>query len=462
VNDILQRKLEPTMSTHISRQAVVIGAGMAGLTAARALADYFDHVTILENDTLPAGAATRAGTPQSKHAHTLLGGGQLALATLFPGFEQSLQEAGAIPTGVASDYWLERPGYDPFPQRDLGMVQYSMTRPLIESVVRRKVADTGNVELREGCRAQRLVTTADRTAVTGVNYTHRSGEVEDVVAADFVIDASSHGLLTLNLLAAIGQPPEETTVGVDIGYASALFEIPPEAPSNWKIAITLPDPPANRRGVFVFPVEGNRWIVSLGGRYHEKPPDDEAGFFAHLQQQRTHTVYNAVKGAKRLTDITRYGFKANRWRHFEKLAAFPGGLLPFGDTICRFNPVYGQGMTVASQEACLLQRVLADAAAAGKGLELVAPEFLAQAQTIIDAAWRSAVIPDFLDPLTEGERPAEIEKALKFTAALLKASSEDEEIHKLMIEVSQLMKPRSALRDPAISGRIRAAAARAE
>jgi 2-polyprenyl-6-methoxyphenol hydroxylase-like FAD-dependent oxidoreductase len=449
------------MSTHIGRQAVVIGAGMAGLTAARALADYFDHVIILENDTLPASAAPRAGTPQSKHAHTLLGGGQRALATLFPGFEQSLQEAGAIPAGVASDYWLERPGYDPFPQRDLGMVQYSMTRPLIESVVRRKVADTGNVELREGCRAQRLLTAADRTSVKGVNCTHRMGEVEDV-AADFVIDASSHGLLTLNLLAATGHPPQETAVGVDIGYASALFEIPPEAPSNWKIAITLPDPPANRRGVFVFPVEGNRWIVSLGGRYHEKPPADEAGFLAHLQQQRTRTVYNAVKGAKRLTDITRYGFKANRWRHFEKLADFPGGLLPFGDAICRFNPVYGQGMTVASQEACLLQRVLADAAAAGKGPEFVAPAFLAQAQTIIDAPWGTAVIPDFLDPLTEGERPADIEKALKFTAALLKASSEDPEIHKLMIEVSQLMKPRSALRDPAISERIRAAAARAE
>jgi 2-polyprenyl-6-methoxyphenol hydroxylase-like FAD-dependent oxidoreductase len=144
------------------------------------------------------------------------------------------------------------------------------------------------------------------------------------------------------------------------------------------------------------------------------------------------------------------------------LFAARGFILPFGDTICRFNPVYGQGMTVASQEACLLQRVLTDAAAAGKGPEFVAPAFLAQAQTIIDAAWGTAVIPDFLDPLTEGERPADIEKALKFTAVLLKASSEDAEIHKLMIEVSQLMKPRSALRDPAISERIRAAAARAE
>jgi 2-polyprenyl-6-methoxyphenol hydroxylase-like FAD-dependent oxidoreductase len=384
------------MSTHIGRQAVVIGAGIAGLTAARALSDYFDHVIVLENDTLPAGATPRAGTPQSKHAHTLLAGGQLALATLFPGFEQSLREAGAVPARVASDYCLERPGFEQFPQRDLGMVMHSMTRPLIESVVRRMLADTGRVELREGCRAQRLLTTADGRSVIGVNCTHRSGEVEDV-AADFVIDASSHGLLTLDLLAATGHPPQETTVGVDIGYASALFEIPPDAPSSWKIAITLPDPPANRRGVFVFPVEGNRWIVSLGGRYQEKPPSDEAGFFEHLHQQRTRTVFNAIKGAKRVTDITRYGFKANRWRHFEKLAGFPGGLLPFGDAICRFNPVYGQGMTVASQEACLLQRVLADAAVAGQGPEFVVPAFLPQAQTIIDAAWGTAVIPDFLD-----------------------------------------------------------------
>jgi 2-polyprenyl-6-methoxyphenol hydroxylase-like FAD-dependent oxidoreductase len=84
-------------ATLIGKQAVVVGAGMGGLTAARALADYFERVVVLERDTLPTDAAHRVGTPQSKHVHALLGGGQRALGDLFPGFEGDLARAGAVP-----------------------------------------------------------------------------------------------------------------------------------------------------------------------------------------------------------------------------------------------------------------------------------------------------------------------------------------------------------------------------
>ena len=251
-----------------------------------------------------------------------------------------------------------------------------MSRPLIESVVRNRVAAIGNIEVREGCRAQRLITTGDGTLVHAASCGHRRGEIEDV-SADLLIDASGHGLLTLNLMAALGRPaPPETTVGVDIAYTSAIFEIPDDAPSDWKALITLPDPPKNRRGVFVFPLEDHRWIVSLTGRYEAKAPCDEAGFLAHAKQQRTPTVSNAIRNAKRRSEIAQHGFKANRWRHFEKLADFPRGLLPFGDTICRFNPVWGQGMSVAAQEACLLQRLLSENARGAKAYTTWHPPFL--------------------------------------------------------------------------------------
>lgn len=154
--------------------------------------------------------------------------------------------------------------------------------------------------------------------------------------------------------------------------------------------------------------------------------------------------------------IARYGLKASRWRHFEKLERFPAGLIPFGDSICRFNPVYGQGMSVAAKEACLLLSLLETAAAEGKGLGSLATDFLVQAQPIIDAPWAMAVIPDFLDPLTEGERPADLANALRFSAALIKTAYEDAAIHKLMFEVQHMIKPRSVLREPAVVEQIRA------
>jgi 2-polyprenyl-6-methoxyphenol hydroxylase-like FAD-dependent oxidoreductase len=449
------------MSTHIGKQAIVVGAGMGGLTAARSLADFFEQVIVLENDALPPQATPRPGTPQAKHAHALLAGGQQALSTLFPGFEQNLSQAGAVLMRMSTDLRFERPGYDPFPQRDLGLFIYSMSRPLIECTVRKRVAEHSNIALHERCRAQEFMVTSDGAAVIAVRCEHSNGKTQNL-PADLVIDASGHGLLTLNLLQSIGQPPpEETSIGVDIGYATAVFDIPSDAPSDWKAVITLPHPPQNGRGVFILPAEGDRWIVTLSGRYADKPPDDEAGFFNHARNLRTPTAYNAIKHARRTGEFARFGFKASRRRHFERLVTFPRGLLPFGDTVCRFNPVYGQGMSVAAQEACLLHRLLGAQAAESDGLATLASAFFTEAQAIIDTPWATAAIPDFLDPRTEGQRPPDLENILKFSGALFKIAAEDPAVHKVLIEVQHLLKPQSAYREPELARRVQAVMAEA-
>jgi len=448
------------VSTEIGKQAIVVGAGMGGLTGARALADFFEQVLVLENDSLPIEATPRPGTPQSKHAHALLAGGQQALSNLFPDFERSLAEAGAVTLRVTSDFRFERPACD-MPQRDLGFLVYSMSRPLIEWTVRRQVAQHSNISLCDRCRAVEFVVTPDAAAVSAVRCKHSDGKAE-TIPADFVVDSSGHGLLTLAALQSIGQPPPpETSVGVDIGYATATFDIPPDAPPDWKAVITLPDPPGNRRGAFLLPMEGHRWLLTLSGRYDEKPPDDWDGFLLHAQSMRTPTVYNAIKNSKPLGGIARFGFKASRWRHFDRLDAFPHGLLPFGDTICRFNPVYGQGMSVASQQACLLRRLLAARAAQSDGLAGLAPTYFAEAQTIIATPWATAAIPDFVDPLTEGQRPPDLEKTLNFSAGLFQLALEDPEVHKVMLEVQHLLKPQSVYRDAELVRRVEGLAATA-
>ncbi len=173
--------------------------------------------------------------------------------------------------------------------------------------------------------------------------------------------------------------------------------------------VVLPQPPHNRRGAFILPAEGGRWVVTLAGRYGDKPPDDEAGFFAYVKNLRTPTAHNALRSEVKL--ILRYGLKASRRRHFESVTNFPHGLLPFGDTICRFNPIYGQGMSVAAKEACLLRDLLAGASSEGQGINGLAATFLNEAQKIIETPWSSSAIPDYGDPLTEGPRPPDLETA---------------------------------------------------
>ena len=450
------------MPHRIDRQAVVIGAGMGGLSAARALADSFAQVIVIENDALPADAAPRPGTPQCRHVHGLLVGGLQALERLFPGSEQALHRAGAVIVRMSTDLRLERPGYDPYPQRDLGLHICCMSRPLIEATIRKKLGVHRNISVRECCKAQQILVSPKDRRVTGVRCAGGDGKTEEI-AADFVVDASSHGLLTLDLLASLALPaPAENSIGVDIGYSSSFFEIPDDAPTDWKGMMVLPNPPRDRRGAFVLPVEGKRWIVTLTGRYDAKPPDDEAGFFAYIENLRTPTAHKALRHAKRLTGFARYVLKASRRRYFEGVPNFPHGLLPFGDTICRFNPVYGQGMSVAAIEACLLHDLLATASTEDRGTDGLASRFLTEAQKVIDAPWSFSAIPDFVDPLTEGPRPPDLENRLKYGAAMLKVAADDPAVHKVLLEVQNLVTPPSALQIPEIADRVKAAMKTAE
>jgi len=208
------------MTSLLGRQAIVVGAGIGGLTAAKALASYFDNVTVLERDALPTAPIMRAGTPQARQIHVLLRGGLDALREFFPEFETELELAGAVRVRVGSESLLEIPGFDPFPRRDLGFDYLCMTRPLVEFVARRFVERQGNIALRSRCRVTQFLESSDRNAVTGVRYDETNGRSNEL-AADFVVDASSRGALTLEFLDRVGMPrPQETEIGIDLRYAT--------------------------------------------------------------------------------------------------------------------------------------------------------------------------------------------------------------------------------------------------
>jgi len=439
-------------SNRIVKQAVVIGAGMSGLTAAGALAERFDQVVVLERDTLPSEPTYRAGTPQDRHVHALLVSGLRALSELFPGFEQDLARAGAVPLRVGLDFRVEQPGYDPFPQRDLGWFTYAVSRPTIERTVRRRVEIRANTTLRQGCRVPEAWESPNGEAVTGVRYENGNGTSE-TIAADLVVDASGRGTPTLAMLKSIGGPlPAETAIGIDLRYATCVFAIPDDASTDWKGVRTLGSPQI-RRGGLMLPLEGNRWMVTIGGRQGDGPPGDAEGFLNYARSLRTQTIYNAIRQAKRLDGVARYGFPESARRHFERLDVFPRGLLPIGDAICRFNPVYGQGMSVAALEACLLGRLLQRLGDEGDLIASLAPTFFTEVQTLLETPWSVATL-DFAFPDTRGQRPADFETTLKFGIALNQLAAEDPAVHKLTLEVQHLLKPRSVYRDPALLQRV--------
>jgi 2-polyprenyl-6-methoxyphenol hydroxylase-like FAD-dependent oxidoreductase len=200
------------MGNLIGQRAIVIGAGIGGLSAAGVLAPYFRQVLILERDVLKPAAQARLGVPQGRHPHGLLAGGLKAVNEIFPGFEGALVQAGGVPVSVARDIRFEHPEIGRLPQRELGPKLVCASRPLLELVLRKKAEAIPNLDIRSGCKVTEIVSALSSANVQGVRLVNQSG-VSSFIDADLVVDASGRGALTAALFEALRlQQPETTTI----------------------------------------------------------------------------------------------------------------------------------------------------------------------------------------------------------------------------------------------------------
>jgi 2-polyprenyl-6-methoxyphenol hydroxylase-like FAD-dependent oxidoreductase len=442
------------MSGLLGQRAVVVGAGIGGLAMAGALAKYFEQIEIFERDPLTASPASRSGTPQDRHPHGLLAGGLQALGEIFPGFESDLARAGAVSVRVARDIQYEHPDAGVLPKRDFGLSLLCASRPLIELVLRRRAEAIANIALRSDCRVTGIVPAPSGAAVNSIRFDAGSGRSE-TLAADLVVDASGRGALTLTLLDALGwERPEVTEVGVDLSYATAVVPIPSNAPPDWKLVLTQPDPPALALHAFLVPAEDSRWMIAIADQGATARPETWDGFLEASRSLVTPTLYNALRYATPPSGIRHYRFPASTWKHFERLPRLPRGVLPVADALCRFNPIHGQGMTSAGQQARLLHDVLGRAAAEPDPIAAAQAGFMAEIASVLETPWSMSTSADLAFPGTYGERPDDFEEAQKFEASLFRAVVADPLVHRAMMEVGQLLQPRSLLQEPAIMRRI--------
>lgn len=388
--------------------ALVIGGSMAGLLTARVLSRHFERVTLIERDRFPAEPGFRKGVPQSRHLHVLLGKGRMLLDRFFPGLTKEMVAAGAPLLNFQRDAlwqtaagWCERfdTGEEPL---------LSSSRELLEFTVRRRLFESGRVRSIEETDVTGLTATADRATVTGVTVQWRVRENGDraaaeEIAADLVVDASGRASHAPRWLESLGyEPPEETSINSFLGYASRVYRIPPGFHADWRLLFLQPNAPATTRGGGLFPIEGDRWIVTVAGAGRDYPPTDEAGFLEFARSLRTPILYEAIKDAEPLTPISGYQHTENQRRHYQRLRRRPERFLVTGDAVCAFNPIYGQGMTVAADDAMTLHRCLARA---GDDLAGLAERFQNGIAKGNNDVWLIATGEDMRYPTTEGAKP---------------------------------------------------------
>lgn len=434
---------DPTAVPDLGSHAVVLGGSMAGLLTARVLADGYDRVTLLERDPMPDEATPRPGVPQGNHVHALLEAGRAILNDLFPGYQDELEAAGGVSIDAATDFKYYDQG-DYLAEGTERLTMCCASRPLFEQVVRRRVAGTDGLTVRPECQF-RSYRTDDGSAVAGVEFTNEDGD-DETLTADLVVDATGRSSRTHNWLDEHGyRSPPVDTVDVDLAYSTVSVERPPDDTRGYLCAPSPPD----TRGAAAVPIENDQWLVTLFGMHGTHPPTDREGYVEFAEKLPTPEIATIVREqAWTREEISHYPFPANQWRHYEKLSAFPDGLVVTGDAIVSFNPIYGQGMSVAALDALQFHHTLAD------GDSDLALRFFDEASEHIDIVWRIAVGSDFEFPQTEGPKPFGTDLFNRYTSRLIDTAHTDPRVATEFFRVLRLEKPPTALLHPGVAGRV--------
>jgi 2-polyprenyl-6-methoxyphenol hydroxylase-like FAD-dependent oxidoreductase len=424
------------------KHAIVLGGSMAGLLATRILSDHFERVSLIERDALPARAEQRRGVPQGRHTHGLLASGRNVLDKLFPGISEALLKAGAVTGDIVRDSrWffegacLSRP--------PSGLAGLLMTRPLLEAAVRERVLANPKIIRRDELAVEELAVDPESGRVTGVRVGGKT------LSGELVVDATGRGSRSPQWLERLGyKKPVEDVVQVGLGYTTRFFRRKP-TDLNGDTAVVIPPTPKGKRGGVMLAQEGDRWTVTLIAHFGNYAPEDLDGFIAFARTLPAPYIHEVVSHNESLGEPASARFPASVWRRYELLQRFPAGYLVFGDAICSFNPIYGQGMSVAALQAVELENTLASG---DRGLEL-AKNFFRRAANVVAIPWSIAVGNDLRIPETVGKRTAGMRFLNWYISKLHKAGHTDpvaalafHRVGNLLATPPSILHPRVAVR----------------
>ncbi len=410
-----------------SDHAIVLGASVAGLLAARILADHYQRVTIVERDALPPVGQHRKGVPQGRHLHGLHPRGREILEELFPGFTAEVTAAGAVCCDVLADARWQFSGYL-LRQRHAGLPALLASRPLLEGQLRERVFGLSRVSVLQRCSVAGLMTAPAGREITGAQVSDADGVLTEI-SADLVVDATGRGSRTPRWLGELGyKAPVQDRVEIGLGYSSRTYRLRPGAMGSEHLILTT-GTPANPRFGALAATEGGRHILTLGGICGDYPPTDAAGFARFFSALPTGDIAAAVAGAEPLNEPVPFRFPASTRNRYERLREFPAGLLVIGDAVCSFNPVYGQGMTVAAMQALALRTFLTP------GRTPSPARYFKDIARVVDVPWDIAVGADLAFPEVPGARSAKVRLVNAYLPRLHAAAADDGRLALSLIRV---------------------------
>ncbi|WP_369169103.1 FAD-dependent oxidoreductase [Streptomyces sp. R28] len=433
--------------TERTTTAVVLGGSLAGLLAARALADVADHVTVVERDVLPAGPEPRTGLPQARHVHQLWSGGAHAMEELLPGIVARLRDAGAHRLPVTTDMVALSP-YGWYRRWAESHHMLLCSRDLLDATVREAVLADKRIEL---VQAEVLGPVGTDAAVTGVRIRPHDS-AERTLSADLVVDATGRGSRTAGRLTELGLPAvEQREVDSGVAYASRVFRAPEAAREAFPVVNVQPDPRAGKPGCggVLLPIEDGQWIVTLFGSRGGEPPTEAEDFVRYAREELRHPVIaELLTHAEPLTDVAYTRTTANRRHYYERMPVWPENFAVLGDALCALNPIYGHGMSVAAQGAVALRDVIRRQGWGSAGLSRRIQRAVARPAS---AAWDLALGMDVFYPGATENGPTLRDRLLAaYVGRLLYTATGNGRIARRVTDVTSLERGAEVLLAPSV------------
>lgn len=440
--------------------AVVIGASVAGCLTAAVLARRFGRVTLIEKGDFYDEHGLRQAVPQEHHVHLLLLRGKQIMERIFPGLLGELEESGAQVADLGHDVKWYQGGLWKNRYRS-GIHAHYCSRRLIDNHLRRRIAREPGIEINSMTRVQGFEfaqrdgngtgtgTGSDECALRGVKVESDTGAY--TIPADLVVDASGRGTRTPEWLERAGfGVVDKSIVKTELGYASRIYRRIPEYASKWQVLLVLPRAPAQRSMGVISPIENDRWMVTTGGWFGHFPGSDPDEFLRALAALPVSDIHDVIRQAEPLSEVATFKMPGSQRRHFDRLAAWPRGLLVVGDALTSMNPLYSQGMTLCALEAQCIDAHL-DETRAGTLTYQALQRRLCE---VVDPAWQMATTEDLRFPETTGERGWRTKFHHWYGAGLARLSARNRRALETQIGVTNLVTDPGRLFAPAIVSRI--------